>query len=100
MARQAADLRVIAEEVALIAVVEGKRMLGPSAGSGALADVCLKFVARQVDCVELEKFCRARLVGAGKVVMIAYFVADDRLARRSGAPAGWLQRPPRPPSDS
>lgn len=43
----------LARRVVLMASVEGKRVLEPSAGEGALADACREAGAEQVVCVEL-----------------------------------------------
>lgn len=44
----------VADQMALWAEIAGHDVLEPSAGHGALADACLKFGAKSVQCVELN----------------------------------------------
>lgn len=68
--------QVVADEVAMIAGVEGMRVLEPSAGDGALVDACRKFGAREVECIEMEPKCRESLEAKADGVKIADFLAE------------------------
>lgn len=66
----------IADEVAIIAEVQGMRVLEPSAGEGALVDACRKFGARKVECIEMEPKCRETLESKADAVRIADFLTQ------------------------
>lgn len=60
----------IADEVAILAQVDGRSVLEPSAGDGALARACVKFGAAVVTCIEMEESCKEELEKiAGKVII-------------------------------
>lgn len=72
----------IAHEVAVIACVENRIVLEPSAGDGALARACVRFGASHVLCFEIEESCRQTLRKLPKVsVMIRDFLAVKPLAK-------------------
>lgn len=64
----------LADEVAIMAAVDGHRVLEPSAGNGALVSACRKFGATQVDCVEVREEERQTLIERGGTVTIADFL--------------------------
>lgn len=67
----------IAEEVAIIAQVEGKKVLEPSAGDGNLAKACNKFGALFVDCFEIEPSCEENLKKVSNNIVIKDFLKVD-----------------------
>lgn len=64
----------LADELAIMAGVEGQRVLEPSAGNGALVAACRKFGATQVDCVEIREEERQSLIERGGTVTVADFL--------------------------
>jgi predicted RNA methylase len=65
----------VADEIALLAEVHGKRVLEPSAGDGNLVKACRKFGASIIHCIELEPACEDALKAArADSVMIADFL--------------------------
>lgn len=71
----------IAATVARLADVDGRRVLEPSAGEGALASACETEGAAAVDCVEIEPECLPQLAAPGRVVVVADFLALQPFAR-------------------
>lgn len=69
--------QIVADEVALLAGVSGKKVLEPSAGDGALVDACVKFGASEVHCIELEPKCREPLQQKANSVHIGDFLTFD-----------------------
>lgn len=65
----------LAEKIVSLADVAGHRVLEPSAGAGALVEVCLTAGATQVDCIEANEEHRPALIGLRRVVTIADFLS-------------------------
>ena len=66
---------VVANEVARMADLDGHLVLEPSAGDGALVTACLAYGARAVEAIEIHEECRQKLIGRGRMVMIADFLS-------------------------
>ncbi len=75
--------RDLASRVVELAEVGGHLVLEPSAGEGALVAECLAQGARAVECIEIREECRQKLIGHGRMVMIADFM--DQLPRKQFA---------------
>jgi predicted RNA methylase len=65
---------LLARRVVQMASVEGKRVLEPSAGNGALANECLTQGATMVDCIEIDPEMKSVLESDVKPVIIGDFM--------------------------
>lgn len=67
----------IAESVAIDADVNGKRVLEPSAGVGALAYACLDAGAEHIDAYEINPECISDLSGTDITTIICDFLEEE-----------------------
>ena len=75
---------LLARRVVQMASVEGKRVLEPSAGNGALANECQVQGATMVDCIELDPEMKSVLESDVKLVIIGDFlkISVDQFGHR------------------
>ncbi|MGL5059908.1 MAG: hypothetical protein ACRC62_07985 [Microcoleus sp.] len=66
----------VASTVAMLADVEGCKVLEPSAGDGALVRACAKYGATTVDAIEVESECKEILEMIANSVIIGDFLAQ------------------------